>query len=90
MQYILQYTRAAVNDLADLPTITARRIYKKLNWFIEHEPLDFAKPLHNSSLGQYRFRVGDYRVIFDVDVKGTMTILVVLRVKHRREVYRDL
>jgi mRNA interferase RelE/StbE len=35
-------------------------------------------------LGPYRFRIGDYRVIFDlVDDE-----IVVLRVGHRREIYK--
>ncbi len=38
----------------------------------------------DSSLGEYRFRVGDFRIIFDLDGDN----LVILRVGHRREVYR--
>ncbi len=37
--------------------------------------------------GEYRLRVGDYRVRFAMDVvRGEM---VVLRIAHRREVYRQ-
>ncbi len=38
----------------------------------------------DSSLGSYRFRVGDYRVIFDLEGEE----IVVLRVGHRKEIYR--
>ncbi len=38
----------------------------------------------NSSLGSYRFRIGDFRVIFDIEKDE----IVVLRVGHRREIYR--
>ena len=34
----------------------------------------------------YRIRVGDYRIIYQVD-QGVLTILV-LTIGHRREVYR--
>ena len=36
--------------------------------------------------GRWRLRIGDYRVIMEV----TEEIIEVLRVGHRREVYRDL
>ncbi len=36
----------------------------------------------------YRIRVGDYRIVYEVDV-DTFRILI-YHVRHRREVYRDL
>ena len=36
--------------------------------------------------GAYRIRVGAYRVIYDVDDKAR--VIVILRVRHRRDVYR--
>ncbi len=39
----------------------------------------------SSELGTYRFRMGDYRVIFDVDDNK----IVVLRVGQRRDIYRS-
>ncbi|MDZ4853875.1 MAG: type II toxin-antitoxin system RelE/ParE family toxin [Nitrospirota bacterium] len=37
-----------------------------------------------SELGSYRFRIGDYRVVFDIEGDE----IVVLRVGHRRDIYR--
>ena len=37
-------------------------------------------------LEAYRIRVGDHRVIYEID--DAMRIVVVVRVRHRREVYR--
>jgi mRNA interferase RelE/StbE len=48
------------------------------------DPLNHAERLTESELGSYRFRVGDYRVIFDLEGDE----IVVLRVGHRREIYR--
>jgi mRNA interferase RelE/StbE len=36
--------------------------------------------------GEHRIRVGDYRVVYDVD-DGTVVVLV-LAIGHRREIYR--
>jgi mRNA interferase RelE/StbE len=35
-------------------------------------------------LGAYRFRIGDYRVVFDLEGDE----IVILRVGHRRDIYR--
>jgi len=48
------------------------------------DPLRNAERLTNSSLGSYRFRVGDYRIVFDIEKDK----IVVLRVGHRRDIYR--
>ena len=50
----------------------------------EQNPLAHAEPLKQSELGSYRFRIGDYRVVFDL--KGQE--IIVLRVGHRREIYK--
>ena len=82
------YTDRARKDLKQLNLQLAQRIIKKVHFFSQQtNPVQFAKPLHNFALGQYRFRVGDYRVIFDIDKRQVVHILMVLRVKHRKEVY---
>ncbi|HET53907.1 MAG TPA: hypothetical protein ENN33_01670 [Ignavibacteria bacterium] len=43
-----------------------------------------SKKLSNPILGTYRNRVGDYRIIFDIDQKN----IVVLRLGHRKEIYK--
>lgn len=62
-----------------------RRIIKKLEFIISTlNPLDWAEALTQNTIGQYRFRIGNYRVIFDVEDD----CLVVLSVGHRREIYK--
>lgn len=61
----LEYTKNAVKDLHRLEKQIAIRILKKMDFFSKQEdPLSFAKKLTDSSVGEYRFRVGDYRVLF--------------------------
>jgi mRNA interferase RelE/StbE len=40
------------------------------------------------STGAWRIRVGEFRVLYDIDDKART--VEVLRIKHRREVYRGL
>jgi mRNA interferase RelE/StbE len=84
----LRFTKSAVKDMKRLEKSVAKRILSKLEFFVKQEnPISFAKKLTDIRLGEYRFRIGSYRVIFDVRNDTTITILIVLKVKHRREVY---
>ena len=41
-----------------------------------------------SQRDEYRLRVGDYRIVYEVDKRGR--IVTIHRIRHRREVYRKL
>ncbi len=83
MKYRLGYTQRAERDIKKLDSNTKNRIGKALLRYSE-EPLKFAEKLSEPMLGGYRFRIGDYRVIFDIEGNE----ILVLRVGHRREIYR--
>ena len=83
MSYRLVYTRRAGRDIQGLDPDTKERLGRVLLRYAE-DPLNHAERLTESELGSYRFRVGDYRVIFDLEGDE----IVVLRVGHRREIYR--
>ena len=85
MSYEYIFSKKAKKDIDKLDPIVKKRIARKLQVF-QKAPLSFAKKLINSRIGEYRFRVGDYRITFDLDSK-TQKILV-LRVDHRRQVYK--
>ncbi len=83
MQIIL--SARAVRDLEDLSPEIRRSVIKKLS-FLEKQvnPLLFSTPLRHTSLGQGRFRIGDYRAIFDLQDEK----IRILRIGHRREIYK--
>lgn len=83
MQYQLVYTKRAVKDIDKLDVITKRRLKRALEKFAT-SPLEHSTRLIDSKIGQYRYRIGDYRIIFDMMGKD----IVILRVGHRREIYR--
>ncbi len=76
---------------------SARRDYKKLPRDIAENINAAIDALKNSprpagykkltNREAYRIRIGDYRVIYEIRDK-TVTVLVV-RIRHRREVYTD-
>ncbi len=85
MAYFLK--PSAVRDLKKLPTVIQRRIIQKLDFFVASKnPLHFAWHLRDRKFGEYRFRIGDYRVIFDVESKSRS--LIILAIGHRRDIYK--
>lgn len=85
MSYQLRIESRAKKDLKSLDAVAQRRIIKKLKFFLaQDDPLFFAKKLIDPSDGDYRWRIGHYRAIFDVEQKT----IKLLRVQHRSEVYR--
>jgi len=83
MKYSLVYTRRALKDIQSLDIKVKRRIAKALLRYAEN-PLDYAQKLLDEKLGSYRFRIGDYRAVFDIEDDE----LIILRVGHRKEIYR--
>lgn len=84
-RYKLFYKGPAAKDIKKLPTQVRKRLKVKLEWFVDQDdPLQFAGVLTKPADAQYRFRVGTYRVLFDVEDDN----IVILRVQHRKDVYR--
>lgn len=80
-----QFTKTSLRRLKKLPKDVQVRIIEKLDFFcMQEDPLGFAEPLTKSSVGEYRFRIGDYRVSFDVEDE----ILVIHDVDNRKDIYR--
>jgi len=87
----IKLSAQAHKQLLRLNKQDSARIVKKLYFFAKQkDPLFHAKKLKDPAIGQYRFRVGDYRIIFDVDKQGNISILVVLLIKHRKDIYKNL
>ena len=85
MKYCLRIESRAKKDLQALDFVVQKRIAKKLSFFLEQpDPLQFSNKLIDTSDGDYRWRVGHYRLVFDVR-GGT---IMLLRVQHRKDVYR--
>ena len=80
-----QFTETSLKRFEKLSKDIQIRIINKLDYFCARDdPLSFAEPLTRSNLGQYRFRIGDYRVAFDTEDK----MLIIHDVDHRKNIYR--
>ena len=82
MKYQVAFKPRAAKDLQALPAETARRVIQKIQAMTDDLAGD-VKKLTNFA-PEYRLRVGDYRVLFQVAGPE----VVIYRVVHRREAYR--
>ena len=89
MDFRIVYTKNAQKDLQRLGTSVVQRVLRKVDEYAKlADPMVKAKKLKGFELDTYRFRVGDYRIVFRLDPKTKkLVVLVVLRVAHRKEVY---
>ena len=87
MAYRIVVTRRAEKDLAELPKAVVRRIDTKILSLADApRPVEAVKLKGADAL--YRIRVGDYRIVYEV--QDDVVVIVIVRVGHRREVYRGL
>ncbi|MBI5029527.1 MAG: type II toxin-antitoxin system RelE/ParE family toxin [Chloroflexi bacterium] len=77
----------AERDLKQLDKSVAKRIYKRLRWLEENFERIVPEPLSGPLSDSYKFRVGDYRVLYDIVRKDK--VLLIHRVRHRRDVYKE-
>ncbi len=86
MAYKVIITHEARNDIDDMEVIVKKQLHKKLLYYASLEDIKVvAKKLTDYETGEYRLRVGNYRIIFDLN-KHTM---IILRVQHRKDVYKQ-
>jgi mRNA interferase RelE/StbE len=85
--WTIEFIPAARKQLYSLDRSTAACILAKLeSWLSAGDPRSFGEPLRDRLKGYWRWRVGDYRVIAEVD--GAKLLVLVITVGHRREIYR--
>ncbi len=82
MEYEIEFRPKAIKDLDSVSPEIARRVVEKVER-LRHDLAGDVKRLTNFT-PEYRLRVGDHRVLFEVE--GSR--IIVHRVRHRREVYR--
>ena len=88
MLWTIEYTETALTQLRKLDKRTARRIVDYMNKRVAGlpDPRSIGRALVGPLGRLWRYRVGDYRVICDIQT-GALRVLVV-RVGSRDKVYR--
>jgi mRNA interferase RelE/StbE len=89
MAWKVELSAAADRELSKLDAQHTRRILTFLHERVAKldDPRTIGKALHGSRLGEFwKYRVGSYRLICKIE--DNRLVVLVLRVGHRKEVYR--
>ena len=88
MAWTIEFEREAERELTRLGTVAAERILTTLQTRIaaRDDPHELGTALVGRWSGLWRYRIGDYRVV--ARIEGERLVILVVRVAHRREVYR--
>ena len=88
MAWAIEVVPAAAKELSKLDRAVAARIIKTLETRIAtlDDPRSIGSALVGEHAGYWRWRIGDYRVI--AQIEDERIVILVVRVAHRREVYR--
>ena len=87
MAYRLAIRPAAERDLRALTAGTLPRVDARIQDLADNPRPHGTEHLRGPQ-GGFRLRVGDYRILYDAD--DTQQMVIIGRVRHRRDVYRGL
>ena len=87
MKYEVNYTAQVLKTLEKMDKFTKRIL---VDWIEKNlvgceNPRIHGKVLSSNRVGQWRYRVGDYRII--AKIEDDKLIILVITIGHRREVY---
>ena len=88
MTFHVELTESARKELKKLDQYTQKIILLWLNKNLEgcEDPRLYGKPLSANRAGQWRYRIGDYRVI--AKIEDDKLIILVIAIGHRREIHK--
>ncbi len=87
--YRVEFTEKALKALKKLDRYTALLITAWIRKNLEGctNPRQHGKGLVGDKSGQWRYRVGDYRLL--AEIQDDRIIILILNVGHRREIYKQ-
>ncbi|OGD29139.1 MAG: hypothetical protein A2Y56_07120 [Candidatus Aminicenantes bacterium RBG_13_63_10] len=86
MGYEIIWQEKVLKDLEGIDRKDAAGIMERVKTHLVQNPAGLGRPLKGIFKGLFRYRYGDYRVIYAIDMADKK--IIVLHVKHRKEAYR--
>ena len=85
--WTIEFDERAQRELAKLDRPIAKRIWRFLKDRIapSDDPRAFGKPLQHNLAGKWRYRVGDYRILCNIEDDNL--IVLVVEIGHRSSIY---
>lgn len=86
--YRVEFTAAAERQLRRLDPQARRRVAAAVELLADKPRPPAARAMVGQPAGTFRVRTGDYRIVYEIH--DDHLVVVVIRIGHRREVYRGL
>jgi len=83
--YKVVYLDQVEEDLKKLDKPTVKKILSRIETYLIQDPRGLGKPLKGDFEGYWRYRWGDYRVIYKISEREIL--IIVLRIGHRKGIY---
>ena len=83
--YKTKWDDKAEEDLEQLPSEIALKIHDRVESHLTQLPKQLGKALVGQYKGLYRYRYGDYRILYEIDTDNRL--IIINRIGHRKEIY---
>lgn len=86
----IEFTKSAKKEFDRLSKPVQKRVVRSLQ-LLQSDPYSDLLPikrLQGSQEKLYRLRIGDYRIVYEV--QDTRLLVIVIKIGHRRDVYRRI
>jgi mRNA interferase RelE/StbE len=85
LAYNVKWQEKAIEDLRKLDKQTAKGIIEMVKIYLSQDPISLAKPVKGMFKGLFRYRYGDYRIIYALERKEKN--ILISRVGHKKNIY---
>ena len=86
MAYNVIWHEGTLKDLKKLNRTSVKKIVAKVKNYLIQDPVKLGTPLKGNLKGLYRYRIGEYRVIYVIDQAEKK--IIILKVNHHRKIYK--
>jgi len=86
LAYSAIWHESSVEDLKKLDRKIAKKVVDKVKEYLVNDPIELGSPLKGHLKGFYRYRIGEYRVIYAMDHEEKK--IIILNVNHRSKIYK--
>ena len=84
----IEYSKTAAKSLQRMEKTLRNRIHQAIQGLTATPPQGDIEPMEGKPDGRFRLRVGGYRIIYRFNTDGLMTILFIMDVGPRGDIYK--
>ena len=86
MNYKISYVESIFDQLSSIPSNIRKTIVRAIDERLATNPYSVGKQLKSELAGCYRLRVGDYRIIYQINKKDSHVLII--KIAPRGKVYK--